>query len=381
MQKHFYNNKKIGILGGGQLGRMLLQAGIDLNIDISVLDPDKNAPCKSFCLHFVHGSFKDYNTVLNFGRQLDTITIEIEHVNVDALQTLESMGKEVSPSAEIIRIVQDKGLQKQFYKEHNIPTSDFILLESKDEIKDHLSFLPAFQKLRTSGYDGRGVQGIHSEADLSKALDGKCVLEKRVPYEKEISVIVARGKNGETICFPAVDMVLHQEKNVLSYLVSPAEISEHVAHLAERIAKEVAAKLNLVGILAVEMFLLENGEILVNEIAPRPHNSGHQTIEGNITSQYAQLWRAILGLPLGDTQTIQATAMINLLGAEGYEGEVFYEGIEEAMAISGVYVHLYGKEITKPFRKMGHITVTGSSLAEVHEKARTIEALVQVKSL
>ena len=381
MLNHFYNGKKAGILGGGQLGRMLIQAGIDLNIDMSVLDPDANAPCKPFCNHFVQGSFKDYETVLEFGKTLDVVTIEIEHVSVDALQRLEELGKDVFPQPEIIRMVQDKGLQKQFYRDNNIPTSDFILINDASEIKDHAYFFPVFQKVRTSGYDGRGVQELNTVNDIAKALQGPSVLEKKVNYEKEISVIVARGKTGETSVFPPVDMILHKEKNLLSYLASPAEINETVERNAQYLAREIAGKLNLVGILAVEMFLLPGGELLVNEIAPRPHNSGHQTIEGNITSQYAQLWKAILGLPLGDTDTIRPSAMINLLGEDGYSGDVFYEGIEEAMTISGVYVHLYGKLTTKPFRKMGHITITGNTLQEVHDKAKHVEALVKVKSL
>ena len=381
MQNHFYSDKKIGILGGGQLGRMLIQAGIDLNINISVLDPDPEAPCKPFCHHFTHGSFKDYDTVIEFGKNLDLLTIEIEHVNVDALEYLVKNGKEVYPQPEIIRIVQDKGLQKEFYKKNNIPTSDFILVENTAEILENISFFPVFQKLRTSGYDGRGVQALNTESDIKLALEGPSVLEKKVNYEKEIAVIVARGKNGETSVFPPVDMVLHPEKNLLSYLASPAELSETTYRNAQYLAREIAGKLNLIGIIAVEMFLMEGGEILVNEIAPRPHNSGHQTIEGNTTSQYAQLWRAILGLPLGDPECIRPSAMINLLGEEGYSGQAFFEGIEEAMSISGVYVHLYGKSQTKPFRKMGHITVTGDTLVEVHEKARRVEALVKVKSL
>ncbi len=381
MLDHFYNGKKAGILGGGQLGRMLIQAGIDLNIHMSVLDPDANAPSKPFCNHFVNGSFKDHDTVMDFGKDLDVLTIEIEHVNVEALQKLASQGKDVFPQPEIIRIVQDKGLQKQFYRDNNIPTSDFVLINDASELKDHESLFPVFQKVRTSGYDGRGVQAINTINDVDKALEGPSVLEKKVNYAKEISVIVARGKNGETSVFPPVDMILHPEKNLLSYLASPAELDPVVERNAQYLAREIAGKLGLIGILAVEMFLLPGGELLVNEIAPRPHNSGHQTIEGNITSQYAQLWRAILGLPLGDTDTIRPSAMINLLGEDGYSGDVFYEGIEEAMTISGVYVHLYGKLTTKPFRKMGHITVVGNSLAEVHEKAKRVEALVKVKSL
>lgn len=360
------------------MGRMLIQAGIDLNVHISVLDPDKDAPCKPFCHHFVHGSFADYDTVLAFGRTVDILTIEIEHVNVDALDTLEKEGIKIFPQPAIIRMVQDKGLQKQFYQDNNIPTSPFVLIEKEEDIAGFASMFPVYQKIRKAGYDGRGVQGIHSHEDLPKALKGPSILEKRADYDKEISVIVARARGGETVTYPPLDMILHPEKNLLSYLASPADISESTSNLAQRIAREIAGKLDLTGILAVEMFLMPDGEIWVNEIAPRPHNSGHQTIEGNITSQYAQLWRAILGLPMGDTSIIHPSAMINLLGEEGYSGEVIYEGIEEAMSLSGVYVHLYGKLQTKPFRKMGHITVTGTTLAEVHEKAQKVEALVRV---
>jgi 5-(carboxyamino)imidazole ribonucleotide synthase len=381
MEKHFYNGKKVGILGGGQLGRMLIQAGIDLNLHISVLDPDENAPCRPFCHHFVQGSFADYDTVLEFGRSVDLITIEIEHVNVEALEVLEKEGKEVYPSPAVIRIVQDKGLQKEFYRDNNIPTAAFELVDSADEIIKFRDILPVFQKLRKSGYDGRGVQAINSIEDISKGLSGPSIIEKRIEYQKEIAVIVGRSKDGAVSTFPLVDMVLHPEKNLLSYLISPAELSEEIYGRAESLAKKVAEAIGLVGIMAVEMFLLPDGDLLVNEVAPRPHNSGHQTIEGNITSQYAQLWRAVLGLPLGSTETILPSGMINLLGEEGYSGEAFYEGIESAMALPGVYIHLYGKSHTKPFRKMGHVTITANSIAEVHAFARKVEALVRVKAL
>ncbi|RYD80482.1 MAG: 5-(carboxyamino)imidazole ribonucleotide synthase [Sphingobacteriales bacterium] len=378
MQKPFYKDFKLGILGGGQLGRMLVQPCVKYNILTHVLDEDANAPCKGVCTSFTQGSFKDYQTVLDFAKNTDLITIEIEHVNVDALEELEKQGKPVYPQSHIIRMVQDKGLQKQFYKENNIPTSEFILLESEAEIELHKDFLPAFQKSRTAGYDGRGVKGIFSENDICDALKGPCLLEKKVDYEKEISIIIARNTQGEIAIYPAVEQVFHPEKNLLQYLQSPADISSKVAEKANEIARHIMESLKMVGLLAVEMFVTKTSEVLVNEIAPRPHNSGHHTIEANLTSQYEQHLRAITGMPLGATDAIQPSVLINLLGEEGYEGEAIYEGVEKCLGLPGVYIHLYGKTFTKPFRKMGHVTVVGKTWEEVKKKAEIVEKSLKI---
>jgi 5-(carboxyamino)imidazole ribonucleotide synthase len=373
-----YSGATLAILGGGQLGRMMLQACMNYNIRPLVLDPDPEAPCSYYSGAFTCGSFKDYQTVLDFAKDADIVTVEIEHVNADALDELERQGKSVYPQPEIIRMVQDKGLQKQFYLENNIPTSEFILLESEKDLVNHINFLPAFQKSRLAGYDGRGVKGMFLPNDLEEALEGPCLLERKVDYDKEISVIVARNTLGEITTFPPVELVFHPEKNLLDYLASPAGLELDVEEKATFIASMVAKKLGIVGVLAVEMFVTPSGDVLVNEIAPRPHNSGHQTIEANITSQYEQHLRAILGLPLGDTTALQPSLMINLLGEPAYEGPAIYQGMDKALKIPGVYVHLYGKTHTRPFRKMGHVTITGKDWGEVHEKTEKVKNLLKV---
>jgi 5-(carboxyamino)imidazole ribonucleotide synthase len=376
--KSFYKGFTLGILGGGQLGRMLIQPCINLNVKTAVLDPDPEAPCNGVCTRFTKGSFKDYDTVMQFGAEADVLTIEIEHVNTDALEALEKMGKTVYPQPHVIRLVQDKGLQKQFYKENGIPTSDFVLLDHSGELQNHVHFLPAFQKTRTSGYDGRGVKGLFVPEDFNEALEGPSLLEKKVDYDKEIAVIVARSATGETAVYPVVELVFHPEKNLLNYLASPAALSDAVAEKAKAIALDIILKLEMVGVLAVEMFVTPDEEVLVNEIAPRPHNSGHQTIEANITSQYEQHLRAILGLPLGATDSLYPSVMINLLGEPGFEGEAVYEGLDEALKIRGVYIHLYGKQTTKPYRKMGHATITGKDWNSVHNKVKRVQEVLKI---
>lgn len=377
---NFYGDFKLGILGGGQLGRMLIQAATDLNIDIYCLDPDKSAPCASLATGFEVGSITDFDTVYRWGKDKNLITIEIENVNVEALEKLESEGVDVFPQPSVIKVIQDKRVQKQFYKDKNIPTADFILTDSIEDIKKNISFLPAFQKLGQSGYDGRGVQQLDSETDLLKALAGKSLLEKKVSYEKEISVIVARNKNGEVSTFPVVELVFHPIHNLVEYLFAPAELTNHQVEKANAIAIQIITELNMVGLLAVEMFLTTKGEILVNEVAPRPHNSGHQTIEANYTSQYEQHLRAILNLPLGSTKQIMPAAMINLLGEDGFSGAAQYEGLETALKIEGVFVHLYGKKLTKPFRKMGHVTLTDEDKESLKLKVETVKKLIKVKA-
>ncbi|MBS1558467.1 MAG: 5-(carboxyamino)imidazole ribonucleotide synthase [Bacteroidetes bacterium] len=377
MPAAIYRQPKVGILGGGQLGRMLIQAGFDWNINFSVLDPDADAPCSSLA-SFTNAKLTDYQAVLEFGKTCDLITIEIENVNTEALKELVRLGKKVFPQPDVIELVQDKRVQKLFYRENKIPTADFLLVENANEVKNHLSFLPAVHKLGKEGYDGRGVQILKDESDLVKAFDKPGVLEKLVDFEKEISVIVARNERGEVKAYPAVEMVFHPEANLVEYLFSPASVSEQVSHQADFIAKEIITQLNMVGLLAVEMFVTRDQKILVNEIAPRPHNSGHQTIEGNITSQYHQHLRAILNLPLGDTALIFPTAMVNLLGEEGYAGEAKYLGLPEVLNMKGVYVHLYGKKITKPFRKMGHVTLVDNKISELKKKASVVKHTLKV---
>jgi 5-(carboxyamino)imidazole ribonucleotide synthase len=379
MTQPFYQNFRLGILGGGQLGRMLVQAGIDFNIDFSVLDPDPAAPCHSLALFSV-GKLTDYNTVLEFGTACDLITIEIENVNTDALKALEKMGKKVFPQPHIIELIQDKRLQKEFYKKENIPTAPFVVTKNKTETRQHFSFLPAVHKLGKEGYDGRGVQVIRNESDFEKAFDAPGFLEKLIDFEKEIAVIVARNEQGDITAYPPVEMVFHPEANLVEYLFAPAQINEKVKLESDRIARLVIEKLEMVGLLAVEMFVTKRGEILVNEIAPRPHNSGHQTIEGNTTSQYEQLLRAIFNLPFGDTSILNPSAMINLLGQEGHHGVARYEGIEKVLGIEGAHVHLYGKKITKPFRKMGHVTIVDRDTKSLKKKAEFVKENLIVRT-
>jgi 5-(carboxyamino)imidazole ribonucleotide synthase len=371
---------KVGILGGGQLGRMFIQEAINLNIPVHILDPDPQAPCRDIATHFTQGSLLDFDTVINFGSQCDIVTIEIETVNTEALKHLRGQGKAVYPQPEIIELIQDKRLQKQFYKDNNIPTAEFVLINTKDEAKQFAHFLPAVNKLGRGGYDGRGVQVLKNEADLQKVFDAPGLLEKFIPFQKELAVIVSRNAKGQTASFPVVECEFHPEANLVEFLFSPAEIDKATSEKAVEIATQVINQLEMVGILAVEMFLTTEGELLVNEIAPRPHNSGHHTIEGNFVSQFAQHLRSILNLSPGNTALRTPAAMVNLLGEEGFEGEAIYEGMEDALSQNGVYVHLYGKKITKPFRKMGHVTVIDSDLANLKVKTKRIKDLIKVKA-
>ncbi|MBK7311680.1 MAG: 5-(carboxyamino)imidazole ribonucleotide synthase [Sphingobacteriaceae bacterium] len=368
----------IGILGGGQLGRMLIQNAVNYNLNISILDPDKNAPCKDLVKTFVNGSLTDYNTVYKFGKDKDLITIEIENVNIEALKKLEQEGKQVYPQPHIIEMIQDKGLQKMFYQRNDIPSPDFFLTESKEQIAKYATFFPFFQKLRKGGYDGKGVVKLVSPHHLEKAFEEPSVLERLVDFEKELSVVVARNKNGEVKCFPVVECEFNPQANLVEFLFSPANIKKNIEKDAIAIATQLIEKLDMVGILAVELFLTSDGKLLVNEIAPRVHNSGHHSIEANITSQFEQLWRAILNLPLGDTAIVKPGVMINLLGDFGHEGPAVYEGLEDIMKFSGVYVHLYGKLQTKPFRKMGHITIVDDDITKAKQKAKMVKNLIRV---
>jgi 5-(carboxyamino)imidazole ribonucleotide synthase len=375
----FYSDKfKLGILGGGQLGRMFIQEAANLDVNVYILDPEKLAPSSKIAHHFEQGSITDYESVYNFGKDKNVVTIEIEHVNVEALLKLESEGVQIYPQPALIKMVQDKGSQKEFYKKHAIATADFRMIENAAELDQHLDFLPCVQKLRRGGYDGKGVQVLKTAADLTKAFDAPSVLEKFVDFEKELSVIVARNVNGEIKSFPVVELEFNPEANLVEFLFSPADISSELETKAQELAQTVIEKMQMVGVLAVEMFLTKNGEILVNEIAPRPHNSGHQTIEGSYTSQYEQHLRAILGLPLGNTDIILPSVMINLLGEKNFEGAVIYEGLKDVLALKGVYPHIYGKTTTKSFRKMGHVTVLNESLKEAKLIAEKVKEMIRV---
>lgn len=374
-------NQILGVLGGGQLGRMLIQSAINYNQDIHILDPDSNAPCKDIAQYFQVGSLKDFDTVYSFGKNCDVITVEIEAVNTDALQKLADEGKKVFPQPHILKLIQDKREQKQFYQQHGIPTADFVLTENKADVISKKFFLPAVNKLGKEGYDGRGVQILRTEADLDQAFDAPGLLEKLIDFDKEIAVTVARNENGELIAYPAVECAFHPTANLVEFLFAPAQIIPEIEKQAQEIAKAVILKLDMVGILAVEMFVTKSGEVLVNEIAPRPHNSGHHTIEANFTSQFEQHLRSVMNWPLGDPGLRCPAAMINLLGEDGFSGPAIVEGKEEAMAEKGVYIHLYGKKLTKPFRKMGHVTILDESVESLKAKAHRIKELIKIKSI
>ena len=371
---------KIGVLGGGQLGRMMIQSAINYNLYICCLDPDGNAPCKSLANEFTKGSLTDYDTVYKFGKDKDIITIEIENVNVEALKALQKEGKKVFPQPEVIEIIKDKGLQKMFYQRNDIPSPDFFLVENKTQIEKYRDFFPFFQKLRTGGYDGKGVVKLGHPNKIDHAFEAPSVLERLVDFDKEISVIVARNESGETKCFPVVECEFNSEANLVEFLFAPANIKKGVEKQAYDIAVKVAEKLGIVGLLAVEFFVTKDGKVLVNEVAPRPHNSGHQTIEANYISQFEQHLRAILNLPLGDTSIAKPSVMINLLGEKNYEGPAKYEGLLDAMKYKGVYVHLYGKSNTKPFRKMGHVTIVDDDLNLAKKKAITVKDIIKIIS-
>lgn len=371
---------KLGILGGGQLGRMLIQEAVNFNIHISVLDPAVNAPCADLANNFVVGNFNDHQTVLDFGKSVDVLTIEIEHVNIEALEELERLGKKVFPTPQALRTIQDKGLQKQFYKANDIPTAPFHLIDNAEDALLFKEKGPFMQKLRKGGYDGKGVTPLRTEAEFNAAFNAPSVLEEFVPFVKELAVIVARNESGEIATFPLVEMEFNPEANLVEFIFSPAHVNTDVEGNAKKIASDIANKLQHVGLLAIELFLTDDGNLLVNEIAPRPHNSGHHTIEACFVSQYGMHLRAILNMPLGSTGLRTPAVMINLLGEKGFEGKARYENIEEVLHTEGAYIHLYGKEDTKPFRKMGHITVCNLNLEDAKATARKFLSDVKVKA-
>ncbi|MCP9768178.1 5-(carboxyamino)imidazole ribonucleotide synthase [Lacihabitans sp. LS3-19] len=376
----FDNTLKIGILGGGQLGKMLIQTALDLDLDINVLDNDANCSCSQIANRFVKGDIADFDSVYAFGKDLDVITIEIENVNIKALKKLQDEGKKVFPQPQVVEIIKDKCTQKKFFKANNIPTSEFILVDNLAQIYQNKDFLPAVNKIGVGGYDGRGVQTIKSEKDIEKGFDAPGILEKFVDFEKELAVIVARNTDGDVETFPVVEMVFHPVANLVEYLFSPAAISDDIAEKAKQIAIKTIKAFDMVGLLAVEMFLTKNGEILVNEVAPRPHNSGHHTQKANLVSQYDQHWRAILGLPLGDTKAISTAAMVNILGAEGHEGDAKVEGLEVILKEDNIFPFFYGKKKTKPFRKMGHVSILAADFEKLKEKVTFVQENLRVIS-
>ncbi len=377
--KSYGKNFRLGMLGGGQLGRMFIQEAMNYDVHVHCLDSDKNAPCSTLAAGFEQGDLNDFDSVYNFGKDKSLVTIEIENVNIEALEKLEQEGIPVFPQPSVLKIIKDKGIQKQFYVDNNIPTAPFKLVNDSAEARKS-AVAPFVQKLRTGGYDGKGVQVIGSESDLDKMFDAPSVLENKIPFEKELSVIVVRNLKGETAVYPSVECEFNPEANLVEFLFSPANISTQTEKKAQDLALLVAEKIGIVGILAVEMFLTNDGDILVNEIAPRPHNSGHQTIEGNETSQFEQHLRSILNWPLGSTKITQPAVMINLLGEKKFEGSAIYEGLYDAIAIPGVHVHLYGKEKTKPFRKMGHVTITAAEIELAKNRAKQIQNILKVKA-
>jgi 5-(carboxyamino)imidazole ribonucleotide synthase len=371
---------KIGFIKGGQLARMILQQTAGFGIKSYVLDDDPACPARELCDDFSLGESSDFDDVYRFGKKLDLLTFEYEHINIEALKKLQSEGLPVYPDPKILEIVQDKGLQKNFYKDHDIPTSEFRLVAGRPDLATCTNLLPAVQKTRRAGYDGRGVHRLDTAGDYATAFNEPSIVERRVDFEKEISVLLARNAKGETAVYPTVEMLFHPIKNLVEFLLSPANIPKDVDAQARRIALQIAGTLGVVGVLAVEMFVTKEGAVLVNEIAVRVHNSGHHTIEANCTSQFEQHMRAVLGMPLGPTDATSAAVMVNILGGEGFEGPAKYEGIPEAIGMGGVYVHLYGKAITRPFRKMGHATVVDANANEALRKARQVKDLIKVKA-
>jgi len=366
---------KIGILGGGQLGRMLIQEALKYDDEFYTLDPASDAPCHNIS-YFTQGSFNDYETVLEFGRDKDVVTIEIEHVNADALAALENQGVKVVPNAQIIKTIQQKILQKEFYKANDIPSPDFEIMDgSSDEIKIQFPFV---QKLNTGGYDGKGVQIIRSSEDLRNLWTQDSVLENLVDIDKELSVIVAINENGETKTFPVTEMVADPKLNLLDFNICPVFLSEDVENQIDSITEKFLKAVNSPGLFAIELFLDKEGKVWVNETAPRLHNSGHQSQEGNANSQFEQMYRVVKNLPLADTDAIIYSGMLNLVGAEGFSGKVIYEGMEEVLKLPETYIHLYGKTETKPGRKMGHINVLADSREELMEKLVEVKAMVRV---
>tara|TARA_B100000809_G_scaffold57864_1_gene54071 strand:+ start:1662 stop:2810 length:1149 start_codon:yes stop_codon:yes gene_type:complete len=380
----FSSNKIIGILGGGQLGKMTLEVSNKWGIKIYILDPDENCPSKSLCNKFFQGDLMDFNTVYNFGKEVDIITIEIENINVEALEQLKKENKIVYPQPQVLKIVQDKSLQKEFYFKNNIPSTPFRIFNSKDEIKKFLSkegrSYPFIWKSSKMGYDGYGVKVIDNNNSIEDIPDKHCIIEDKVEIKKELSVMVVSRPSGELINYPVVEMEFNTKSNQVEYIISPARISQEIKEKAENLALRVCKSFGNIGLLAVEMFLTIDGDLLVNEVAPRPHNSYHFSIEGSETSQFEQLIRSILDLPIGNTNMTGKSVMVNLVGEADTKGPVVYKNMDQIIGIKGVNPHIYEKKETRPNRKMGHITVINSDIETAIKIAKEIKQTVRVTS-
>lgn len=371
---------KVGILGGGQLGRMLLQAAANYPVQTHVLENDAACPAAHLCHHFVKGSITDFETVYHFGKNLDALTIEIENVNIDALERLEQEGKKIFPKPAVLRIIKDKILQKQYYKEHSIPTAPFVITQNRSDLKQHAALLPAVHKIGQGGYDGRGVQLLHTPSEFDAGFDAPSVLEKKVAVQKELAQLVAVDQQGKMVLYPPVEMVFNKSLNLLDYQLCPADITKEVLWKVEAIAIAVVRNFGSPGLFAVELFLDANNDVLVNETAPRVHNSGHHTIEAHYSSQFDMLWRIILNFPLGNTKAILPSVMVNVIGSDGHSGPAQYDGLADVLRIDNAFVHLYGKAQTKPGRKMGHVTVLSAEKADLVHKANKIKQTLSVVS-
>ncbi|MEN8965089.1 MAG: 5-(carboxyamino)imidazole ribonucleotide synthase [Polaribacter sp.] len=384
MKNYFSSDFKLGILGGGQLGRMLLAETQKLDIYTTILDSSTNAPCAEICNKFVVGNLLDFDAVYNFGKTVDVLTIEIENVNLDALDKLEEEGLIIYPKPKDLRVIQSKARQKNFYVDNQIPTADFshyaYLEELKHSYENNIIDFPFVWKAARFGYDGNGVKIVRNVEDLESLPNVECITEKLIPFKNELAVIVARNADGETNTYPVVEMEFHPEANQVEYVICPARIDFKVAEKAREIALKVVSKLDFVGLLAVEMFQTKKDDILVNEVAPRPHNSGHYSIEASYTNQFEQHLRSILNLPLGNTESKVAGIMVNLVGEEGFSGEVVYEKIEDILKIEGVTPHIYGKKETRPFRKMGHVTIVNKDIDKAREIAQKVKETIKVIS-
>ncbi len=384
MKNYFSSDFKLGILGGGQLGRMLLAETQKFDIHTAVLESNKNAPCAAICNEFVLGDLLDFEAVYNFGKKVDLLTIEIENINLDALDRLEAEGVKIFPKPKDLRIIQSKARQKKFYLEHHIPTAAFHHFEHLDELRHSFENIditfPFVWKAARFGYDGNGVKIVRNSTDLNSLPNEECIIEELVPFKNELAVIVAKNEGGETKTYPVVEMEFHPEANQVEYVICPARINANIAKKAREIALKVVNDLDFVGLLAVEMFQTETDEILVNEVAPRPHNSGHYSIEASYTNQFEQHLRSILNLPLGATASKVAGIMVNLVGEEGFSGEVIYQNIEKIIKIDGVTPHIYGKKETRPFRKMGHVTIVHSEIDIAREIAQKVKETIRVIS-
>jgi len=385
MVNYFSSDFKLGILGGGQLGKMLLYETRKYDIQSFVMDPSDEAPCKIASNYFEQGDLMDYQTVVDFGRKVDVLTFEIESVNVSALKQLESEGIKVYPSSKTLEKIQDKSIQKRFFVDNNIPTATFSAFKSKAGFLKALNEaklkLPLVWKSATGGYDGRGVMVLRSKEDLQEIPEGACIAEELIPFKNELAVIVARNPSGEMRTYPVVEMEFHPTSNQVEYVICPARIEDNVAQNARKLAEKVSGAFQHVGLLAVEMFQTKDDELLVNEVAPRPHNSGHFTIEASYTNQFEQHLRAVLDLPLGNTESKVGAIMLNLAGEENYTGLPIYQNIEKILQMPGVTPHIYGKKITRPFRKMGHITIVNKDLKLAHEIAEKVKKTIKVISI